>query len=284
MADSNETIFVGTMLRIKELHGLRINPNGLCFFEPNSMLLEIGPILALVPFELHITTVFHSIYNNQLQRDKLAGQAALAQNNRLNDGMIIEVNEAWQAMFGYSREESIGHSTISLHLRTTGEERDWLFQELRENGSFCRRELMLIRRSGERFPALGSAEMMNVAGEELVLSTWIDISERKRAEEALQASEFRFRSLFDSSPDAVFLTIPDGGIEAANPAACSMFGCAEHELRTLGRSGILDMNDPRMSAAMQERCQTGFIQGKELTAKRKTGEKFPVEVATPEIA
>jgi hypothetical protein len=58
MTDSNETIFTATMIRVKELDGFRINPNGLGFFEPNSMFLEIGPVLVFVPLELHITTVF----------------------------------------------------------------------------------------------------------------------------------------------------------------------------------------------------------------------------------
>jgi hypothetical protein len=78
MTDSNETVFVGTMLRIKELHGFRINPNGLCFFEPNSMFLEIGPILVFIPFEFHDAIVFYSIYKSQLQGErKKRDQAAL---------------------------------------------------------------------------------------------------------------------------------------------------------------------------------------------------------------
>ena len=87
MADSNETIFAGTMFRIKELDGFSISPNGLGFLEPNSMFLEIGPVLVLVPLEFHIMTVFYSIYDSQLQRDrKRQGQATQVQNNRLSAG------------------------------------------------------------------------------------------------------------------------------------------------------------------------------------------------------
>ena len=65
---------------------------------------------------------------------------------------------------------------------------------------------------------------------------------------------------------------------AANRAACSMLGWTEQDLCRLGRSGVLDPNDPHMSEAMAARQQTGRIQGQELTAIRKGGEKFPVEV------
>jgi hypothetical protein len=84
MTDPNETIFFGTMLWIKELQGFRINPNGLGFFKPNSMFLEIGPVLVLVPLEFHIMTVFYSIYDSQFQSDrKRQGLAMPVQNNRL---------------------------------------------------------------------------------------------------------------------------------------------------------------------------------------------------------
>jgi hypothetical protein len=67
MADSNETILIGTMFWIKKLDGFHISPNGLGLLEPNSMLLEIGPILVFVPLEFHIKSVFYSIYASQLQ-------------------------------------------------------------------------------------------------------------------------------------------------------------------------------------------------------------------------
>jgi hypothetical protein len=69
MADSNEPILIGTMLRIKKLDGFQISPDGLGFFEPDSMLLEIGPVLVFVQLEFHIISVFYSIYTRQLHKD-----------------------------------------------------------------------------------------------------------------------------------------------------------------------------------------------------------------------
>lgn len=106
----------------------------------------------------------------------------------------------------------------------------------------------------------------------------IDITEREIAEVALQKSEQKYRALFESSVDAVFLTTPDGAIEAVNPAGCAMLGWSEQEILNLGRSGVLDINDPRLANAIEERQRTGRIQSRELTAIRKSGEKFPVEV------
>ena len=114
--------------------------------------------------------------------------AAIAM-TRLEDGLIIEVNETWQAMFGYNRDEVIGRSTISLQIWPTPEDRASLAEILKEKGSFHNLEQMLLRRSGKPFMSLASAEILTIAGEKLVLSTWLDITERKRAEEALRKSE-----------------------------------------------------------------------------------------------
>jgi hypothetical protein len=64
------------MLRIKELNGFRISPNGLGFFEPNSMFPEIGSVFVLIPFESHIQTVFYSIYS-QIPRKSGGGKTGL---------------------------------------------------------------------------------------------------------------------------------------------------------------------------------------------------------------
>jgi two-component system, chemotaxis family, CheB/CheR fusion protein len=108
-----------------------------------------------------------------------------------------------------------------------------------------------------------------------LLNTTIEMTKR---EKKLRESEERFRTLFENSPFGVFMTTPDGAISAANPAACEMLGKSEQEIRWLGRSGILDSEDPRLVEALEDRRRTGRIQNRELTAIRRNGERFPVEV------
>ena len=102
-----------------------------------------------------------------------------------------------------------------------------------------------------------------------VLGTPEDTTERQRVEESLRASEGRFRALFDHSPDALFLTEPDGRVKAANPAACAMFGMTEDELCRAGRAGIVAPDDPRLAAALAER-RTGYATNVELSFVRRT--------------
>ncbi|MFM8321531.1 MAG: PAS domain S-box protein, partial [Chloroflexota bacterium] len=89
----------------------------------------------------------------------------------------------------------------------------------------------------------------------------------------------RFRLLFDSSLDAILLTAPDGSILAANPAACRMFEYSEAEICRLGRTGLVDVTDPRLKEALQQRARTGAFMGK-LTFVRSSGRRFDGEVST----
>ena len=103
--------------------------------------------------------------------------------------------------------------------------------------------------------------------------------QRADAEAALRESEERYRMLFENSLDAVLLTIPDGKIISASPAACRMFGRTEEEICALGREGLVDTNDPRLQKLLEERSRKERASG-ELTFVRKDGSRFPGEVSS----
>jgi PAS domain S-box-containing protein len=98
--------------------------------------------------------------------------------------------------------------------------------------------------------------------------------QRSESEAALRESEERFRSLFENSIDAILLTVPDGRILAANPAACRMFGRSEADIRRIGRAGIVDESDPRLRVLIEQRERTGRTEG-DLTFIRRDGTRFP---------
>ena len=92
-------------------------------------------------------------------------------------------------------------------------------------------------------------------------------------------SEEIHRLLVENSGEAILFTQPDGSIYTANPEACRMFGRSEAEICRIGRAGIVDENDPRLPAAIEERRRTGTFKG-ELTMLRSNGTRFLAEVST----
>ena len=129
--------------------------------------------------------------------------------SRLEDGLYLDVNEAWQALTGYRRDEVIGRSSLDLHIWPTPESRTLFARELGENKSLLGWEQTLLKKSGAPFAALLSAVIVPVADDEVILSTFLDISERQRAAKALRESEERFRALTTASSDAVYRMSPD---------------------------------------------------------------------------
>jgi two-component system cell cycle sensor histidine kinase/response regulator CckA len=106
-----------------------------------------------------------------------------------------------------------------------------------------------------------------------------DITEHKRAANALRESEDRYRMLFENSMDAILLTVPDGRVLAANEAACRMFGRTEEELKAAGRNGLVDARDPRLQELLKKRTEEGMARG-ELLLVRKDGSTFLGEVSS----
>jgi PAS domain S-box-containing protein len=96
---------------------------------------------------------------------------------------------------------------------------------------------------------------------------------------ALQAGDELFRLLFEKSNDALFISIPEGGVISANPEACRLFGMTEEEFRQGGRAVIVDPSDDRFRAALEIRARTGEFNG-ELNFVRKNGEVFPADISS----
>jgi two-component system, sporulation sensor kinase A len=103
----------------------------------------------------------------------------------LNDGCYVEVNESCLQMLGYHRAEMLGRSALDLGIWANPIDRETIQQQLQSQGTVTNREIEFRRKSGEIFPALFSAEAIQLEDEPCILSVAADITMLKQAEKAL---------------------------------------------------------------------------------------------------
>jgi PAS domain S-box-containing protein len=101
---------------------------------------------------------------------------------RLSDGLIINANESFEILFGYTQDETIGHSTNELGIWLSPQETDTEVEELLKQGKLPMHEVTFGTKSGKHIHVLFSVELININGQSYILKTSMDITERKKAE------------------------------------------------------------------------------------------------------
>jgi PAS domain S-box-containing protein len=119
------------------------------------------------------------------------------------DGVILDANESAAAMHGYTRQEFIGRNTRDFRPPEDPAVMLGLMNGVRrvDGGVF---ETQHARRDGSVFPIEVSSQVITIHGEEVYLSVYRDITDRKRAEAAVREAEERFRIASETSNDVVY--------------------------------------------------------------------------------
>jgi len=109
---------------------------------------------------------------------------------RLGDGKIIDANATFLQTTGYDRDEFIGRTTLGLGIWAKDSERQILLDMLVQDGECRELEFQLRKRNGEIFWARMSASLIEVEGQQCVLTFARDISEAKAAEDEIRSLAF----------------------------------------------------------------------------------------------
>jgi len=155
---------------------------------------------------------------------------------------FLDVNERSYAELGYSREELLSMTVLDIDPNADESVLARVRQQLLESG-FAIMETVHRRKDGTTFPVEVNMRLVRL-DREYGVSISRDITERKRAEEALRESELRFRAVYERSPIGIALVDSrTGRFLQVNPKFCEITGRKEDELLRIDLASITHPDD-----------------------------------------
>ena len=155
--------------------------------------------------------------------------------SRIRDGRLLEVNDGFCQLSGYSREEALDRTAAQLGLWRSEQDRKELMDALRRKRSIRNREMRFLAKGGKEYHCLYSGEITELAGEQHLVSVVRDITDRKISEEVLRRSEANFREVFDNAAHGIFIidVTSDGSFRMrdVNPAEERTSGIHREEVK-----------------------------------------------------
>ncbi len=201
--------------------------------------------------------------------------------SRLDDGLVIETNDACARLIGIPKHELIGRTSVDAGFLDSGQ-RARFVAALRQAGQVADYEATLRRSDGSSATVLAAARLVEIEGTPCIVIALRDISERKRTEEALRESEARYRLLHESLRDPFVQVDMDGRIIDFNDLFCAMLGYPAEELRALTYPELTPerWHDMEAGIVREQILRRGYSDLYEKEYRRKDGTILPVELRT----
>ncbi|MCB9423071.1 MAG: PAS domain S-box protein [Ardenticatenaceae bacterium] len=141
--------------------------------------------------------------------------------SRIKSGEIGYANEHLAQMVRMPLDELVGNATPNFYV--DNEDRTAVVGKIQTEGSINNYQLQLRRTDGEVFWALLSARLIEFEGEPAIITSLIDITDRKAAEEKVRANETLMRTIIDSTPDWIFVKDQDHRYQMVNKGYADTF-------------------------------------------------------------
>jgi diguanylate cyclase (GGDEF)-like protein/PAS domain S-box-containing protein len=198
---------------------------------------------------------------------------------------IININSRFTNLFGYTLEEVKGRNINDgmIHSKDRIEEGEEFDNTIRLK-SYINYESIRKKKNGMLFFVSISASPVSINGKTLgILGMYEDITIRKEVEEKLKNSEKRFKTLFDSAPEAYYSSTNKGVFIDGNKAAEKLIGYKREELvgSNFLKLKLLSPIQILKASKLLVRNSLGKPTGPdEFTLRRKDGKKIEIEIST----
>lgn len=211
--------------------------------------------------------------------------------NRLVDGVYISINQGFTKITGYTEEDVIGKSSLDINIWVNPEDREKLVKGLQENGYVENLKAKFKTKDNRILTGLMSASVIELDGEQNILSVTRDITEIEEINNQLKSAELRFRTIYEEFPKALVI-LGRGRVADCNKAALKLFGIDSvekaREINPLDISpevqpdGMLSLE--KISKHTSEAYESGYSRFEWLFYKLDGSGEFFAEVALSKIS
>ena len=193
---------------------------------------------------------------------------------RLSDLRYVKVNQGFQEMTGYTREDVIGRSVYEIDVLEGAENKDLAVERLNEGRTIPQMESLLKLLDGSKKFVIVAGQPIEIGDEPCMLFTFMDLEPRKKAEDALRQSEERFSKSFRLAPVPTLISNLKGfRILDVNDAFIAATGYASEDVvgRSTAEIQLWESSASRrqLELALEE---TGGVRNLEMLMRTKDGE------------
>lgn len=193
------------------------------------------------------------------------------------DGIVESWNAGAERLYGYSAREAVGRPMAMLLSPDRPDELSRILEKITRGERVAHYETERLRKDGRLVPVAVSVSPIRDAKGEIIGASSItrDISERRRAEEAVRRAGAYNRSLIESGVDPLVTISPDGKITDVNNATEKMTGRSREEL--IGTDFSDYFTEPeRAGAGYRQVFREGVVKDYELNIRHRDGRLTPV--------
>ena len=207
------------------------------------------------------------------------------------NGKIIYVNERCKEIIGFTREE-IYETGFDFLSTIAPEHRDVVMQKFFQHKIGVEvepYECSFIGKTNKKIECLQMSKVIHYEGEPAILGIVADLTEFKRAQEAIRESQNRLSCIITSAMESIITLDEHRRIQLFNPASEQMFGCSEVEAmgQSIDRFIALPNSDKNHgnNDVLEQHSIVSLLEGRVRTINgiRINGEVFPVEASIAKV-
>jgi PAS domain S-box-containing protein len=160
----------------------------------------------------------------------------------LMEGRFLEVNDTFLSTLGYCREEVVGHTSLELGVWQNPPDREKFVGALNKNKTVSKAKVNMKAKDGRLLIFNATIEPIEMDSQDCLLFFMEDMTKREKTEEALRASEEKYRLLLENTSEAI-IVIQDDLLKYFNPKTLSITGYSTEDLMFKPFSSFVHTDD-----------------------------------------